>query len=98
MYQVTRMVLQLTPLGVLGLMAWVIGEYGIAKFIALAKFVGVIYLAVLIHIVVVYGGFSPHHGGHECLAIFPSRVRCTSRCLYDLQFIWFLAGGTSRGH
>ena len=55
MYEITRMVLQLTPIGVFGLMAWVIGEYGFASLLPLAKFVGVIYLAAAVHIIVVYG-------------------------------------------
>ena len=63
MYEITRMVLQLTPVGVLGLMSWVIGEYGFSTLLPLAKFVGVIYLACLIHIVVVYGGLIRTAGG-----------------------------------
>lgn len=81
MYQVTRMVLQLTPLGVLGLMAWVIGEYGIASLLPLAKFVGVIYLAVLIHIVVVYGGFIRTMGGMSAWQFF--------RAVFDAQVVAF---------
>ncbi|MCL1058906.1 dicarboxylate/amino acid:cation symporter [Shewanella gelidimarina] len=56
MFQLTRMVLQLTPIGVFGLMAWVVGEYGLSMLLPLAKFIGAIYLAALIHIVFVYGG------------------------------------------
>ncbi len=56
MYRITKMVLELTPLGVLGLMAWVVGHYGLSSLAPLAAFVGAIYLACLIHIVVVYGG------------------------------------------
>jgi len=56
MFQLTRMVLQLTPIGVFGLMAWVVGEYGLSTLLPLAKFIGAIYLAALIHIIFVYGG------------------------------------------
>nr|WP_283107189.1 dicarboxylate/amino acid:cation symporter [Shewanella marinintestina] len=56
MFQLTRMVLQLTPIGVFGLMAWVVGEYGLSTLLPLGKFIGAIYLAALIHIIFVYGG------------------------------------------
>ncbi len=56
MFQLTRMVLKLTPIGVFGLMAWVIGKYGLETLLPLSKFIGAIYLAALIHILFVYGG------------------------------------------
>ena len=56
MFQLTRMVLQLTPIGVFGLMAWVVGEYGLSMLLPLGKFIGAIYIAALIHIIFVYGG------------------------------------------
>lgn len=56
MFQLTRMVLQLTPIGVFGLMAWVVGEYGLSTLLPLGKFIAAIYIAALIHIIVVYGG------------------------------------------
>lgn len=55
MYRITKLVLELTPFGVFGLMAWVVGHYGLASLWPLAAFIGAIYLACLIHIVVVYG-------------------------------------------
>lgn len=55
MYQITRMVLELTPVGVLGLMAWVVGYYGLTSLLPLASFIGAIYLACLLHMLVVYG-------------------------------------------
>lgn len=63
MYQITRMVLQLTPLGVFGLMAWVVGSYGLATLLPLAKFIGAIYVACLIHMVLIYGGLVKLFGG-----------------------------------
>ncbi|MCL1077784.1 dicarboxylate/amino acid:cation symporter [Parashewanella spongiae] len=56
MYSLTSLVLKLTPIGVFGLMAWVVGKYGLSTMLPLAKFIGVIYLAALIHIILVYGG------------------------------------------
>lgn len=55
MYRITKMVLELTPFGVLGLMAWVVGHYGIASLAPLAAFIGAIYLACLLHIFLTYG-------------------------------------------
>lgn len=81
MYEVTRMVLQLTPIGVLGLMAWVIGEYGLESLLPLAKFVGVIYLAALIHIVVVYGSMVRVWGKMSPRQFF--------RAIFDAQVVAF---------
>lgn len=70
MYQITRMVMQLTPLGVFGLMAWAVGSFGLATLLPLAKFIGAIYLACLIHIVLVYGGLVKLFGGIGVRAFF----------------------------
>ncbi|RUO38752.1 dicarboxylate/amino acid:cation symporter [Aliidiomarina shirensis] len=56
MYQITRYVLELTPIGVFGLMAWVVGSYGIEMLLPLGKFIAAIYIACVIHILLVYGG------------------------------------------
>ena len=63
MYQITRMVLELTPLGVFGLMAWVVGNYGLDTLLPLGKFILAIYLACIIHIVFTYGGLVKLFGG-----------------------------------
>ncbi|WP_417688307.1 dicarboxylate/amino acid:cation symporter [Pseudidiomarina sp.] len=55
MYRITKMVLELTPLGVLGLMAWVVGHYGLSSLAPLAAFIGAIYLACLLHMLLTYG-------------------------------------------
>lgn len=55
MYRITKMVLELTPFGVLGLMAWVVGHYGLSSLAPLAAFIGAIYLACLLHIFLTYG-------------------------------------------
>ncbi|MBT1443359.1 dicarboxylate/amino acid:cation symporter [Shewanella sp. JM162201] len=57
MFQLTRMVLKLTPIGVFGLMAWVVGAYGLSTLLPLGKFIVAIYVAAIIHILFVYGGF-----------------------------------------
>ncbi|GGW67852.1 dicarboxylate/amino acid:cation symporter [Alishewanella tabrizica] len=70
MYQITRMVLELTPIGVFGLMAWVVGSFGLATLLPLAKFIGAIYLACFIHILVVYGGLVKLFGNMRYRAFF----------------------------
>ncbi|MCH8537208.1 MAG: dicarboxylate/amino acid:cation symporter [Alkalimonas sp.] len=70
MYQITRMVLQLTPLGVLGLMAWVVGSFGLETLLPLGKFILAIYIACLIHIIFTYGGLVHFFGGMSPLAFF----------------------------
>ncbi|MBY6063462.1 dicarboxylate/amino acid:cation symporter [Pseudidiomarina sediminum] len=83
MFRITKMVLELTPLGVLGLMAWVVGHYGLATLTPLAAFIGAIYLACLIHIVFVYGtlvrfaGLSPWQ---FFKAVFPAQLVAFTTC------------------
>ncbi|EKE83791.1 dicarboxylate/amino acid:cation symporter [Idiomarina xiamenensis] len=81
MYSITRMVLQLTPLGVFGLMAWVVGSYGLASLLPLLKFVGAIYLACLLHIVLVYGSFVRFAGGVSPWRFF--------KAVFDAQVVAF---------
>ena len=56
MFTLTSMVLKLTPIGVFGLMAWVVGKYGLSTMMPLGKFIIAIYIAAFIHIIFVYGG------------------------------------------
>lgn len=77
MFQITRFVIQLTPIGVFGLMAWVVGAYGLAALLPLAKFVAAIYIACLIHIFVVYGGLVKLAGFSPLRffkAVFPAQM------------------------
>ncbi|MBZ6078115.1 dicarboxylate/amino acid:cation symporter [Microvirga puerhi] len=61
-FRVTRWVLQLTPIGTFGLIAWVVGKYGLSSLLPLGKFIAAMYAACLFHIVVVYGGLLKLHG------------------------------------
>ncbi|WP_341503280.1 dicarboxylate/amino acid:cation symporter [Gallaecimonas sp. GXIMD4217] len=77
MFQITRYVIQLTPIGVFGLMAWVVGAYGLSALLPLAKFVAAIYLACLFHIIVVYGGLVKLAGFSPIKffkAVFPAQL------------------------
>ncbi len=62
MVQVTRFVLEMTPLGTFGLIAALVGAYGFEKLLPLGSFVLALYLACALHIVFVYGGLLAAHG------------------------------------
>jgi len=62
MIQVTRYVLEFTPLGTFGLIAGLVGAYGFEKLLPLGTFVIALYVACALHIVVVYGGLLLAHG------------------------------------
>jgi len=74
MFQLTRMVLKLTPIGVFGLMAWVVGEYGLSTLLPLGKFIIAIYIAALIHIVFVYGGLVKFAAGLSPVQFFRKAI------------------------
>lgn len=56
MYKLTAIVMAFAPFGVFGLIANVSGQYGLDVLIPLAKVIGVVYLACLVHVLVVYTG------------------------------------------
>ena len=61
MIQITRFVLEMTPLGTFGLIAALVGSYGFERLLPLGNFVFTLYLACALHIVVVYGGLLLTH-------------------------------------
>ena len=62
MIQVTRFVLEFTPLGTFGLIAALVGGYGFEQLKPLLTFVIALYAACAFHIIVVYGGLLLAHG------------------------------------
>ncbi len=62
MIQVTRFVLEFTPLGTFGLIAALVGGYGFEQLRPLLMFVVALYVACAFHIVVVYSGLLLAHG------------------------------------
>jgi DAACS family dicarboxylate/amino acid:cation (Na+ or H+) symporter len=56
MYQLTTLVMQLSPIGVFGLMAWVTGTFGIQILAKLGAFLLLYYAACCFHFLVVFGG------------------------------------------
>ncbi|MDH7451552.1 dicarboxylate/amino acid:cation symporter [Luteimonas composti] len=62
MIQVTRFVLEATPLGTFGLIAALVGSYGFGQLLPLGKFVIALYAACAFQILVVYSGLLLAHG------------------------------------
>ncbi|MFB9068956.1 dicarboxylate/amino acid:cation symporter [Pseudofulvimonas gallinarii] len=62
MIQVTRFVLEFTPIGTFGLIAALVGTYGFERLLPLADFVVALYLACALHIALVYSGLLAAHG------------------------------------
>ena len=62
MIQVTRFVLEFTPIGTFGLIAALVGGYGFEQLKPLASFVVALYAACAFHIIVVYSGLLLAHG------------------------------------
>ncbi len=62
MIQITRFVLEATPVGTFGLIAALVGTYGFEQLLPLGKFVVALYLACAFHILVVYTGLLLAHG------------------------------------
>lgn len=56
MYRLTSIVMELAPIGVFAIMAWVSGTFGLTLLIPLIKFLLVYYLASLTHVIIIYGG------------------------------------------
>ncbi|TZF91059.1 dicarboxylate/amino acid:cation symporter [Cognatilysobacter lacus] len=61
MVQVTRFVLEVTPIGTFGLIAALVGEFGFSKLLPLGNFVLALYIACALHIVLSYGGLLLAH-------------------------------------
>ena len=67
-------------------MAPAIGEYGFSTLLPLAKFVGVIYFACFIHIVVVYGGLVRTAGGMSAWQFFKAVFDAQVAGVYHAAF------------
>lgn len=56
MYRLTSLIMEFSPIGVFGLMAWVTGTFGLTLLMPLFKFLGIYYLVCIFHFLAVYGG------------------------------------------
>ena len=55
LFKLTGWILELAPFGIFGLMAAVVGRSGLSVLWSLSAYVGVVVLALVVHVVVVYG-------------------------------------------
>lgn len=56
MYRLTSIIMEFSPIGVFGIMAWVTGTFGLGLLVPLFKFLGIYYLVCLLHVGFVYCG------------------------------------------
>ncbi len=56
MYKMTGLIMELSPIGVFAIMAWVAGSFGLAIFLPLVKFLLAYYTAALVHLVLIFVG------------------------------------------
>jgi Na+/H+-dicarboxylate symporter len=61
-FRITRWIIRLTPLGVFGLIAEVVGRHGLPTLAPLAGYIVTIIAACATHLVLVYGGLIKAHG------------------------------------
>jgi Na+/H+-dicarboxylate symporter len=54
MYKITEIVMKVAPIGILGLLAPIIGQYGVSVLLPLLKVIIAVYLACILHAVIVY--------------------------------------------
>ena len=54
MYKVTGIVMKVAPIGILGLLAPIIGQYGLSVLLPLLKVIIAVYLACILHAVIIY--------------------------------------------
>ncbi|NON27892.1 cation:dicarboxylase symporter family transporter, partial [Escherichia coli] len=54
MYKITAIVMKLAPIGVFGLIAPTVGEYGLSVLLPLMKVILVVYFGCILHAVLVY--------------------------------------------
>lgn len=70
MYKITEIVMKTAPIGVLGLVAPIIGEYGLSVLMPLMKVILAVFLACIIHAVVVYSSAVKVYGKMGPLTFF----------------------------
>ncbi|ART64495.1 dicarboxylate/amino acid:cation symporter [Kushneria marisflavi] len=56
LYKLTSLIMACAPIGVFALIAVVAGQYGLSVLIPLLKVIGVVYLACILHVLLVYSG------------------------------------------
>src|SRR5699024_11318444 len=54
MYKITWVIMRLIPIGIFGLLAPIVGEYGLSVLMPLIKLVSVVAVACIIHAIITY--------------------------------------------
>jgi Na+/H+-dicarboxylate symporter len=70
MYRLTSLIMEFSPIGVFGIMAWVTGTFGLTLLLPLFKFLGIYYLACIMHFLFVYGSLLRGIGRLQLLPFF----------------------------
>lgn len=70
MYRVTSIVMELSPIGVFAIMAWIAGTFGLKALIPLGKFLVFYYAACLVHVAVVFVGMLRFMAGLKARPFF----------------------------
>ncbi len=70
MYKITGIVMKVAPLGVLGLLAPVVGQYGLSVLLPLVKVIAAVYIACILHAVIVYSSAVKVLGEDESHQVF----------------------------
>jgi DAACS family dicarboxylate/amino acid:cation (Na+ or H+) symporter len=87
MYRMTSLIMEFAPIGVFAIMAWVAGSFGITVLLPLLKFVGIYYLACVVHILFVFCGMLKVLAKVKPLAFF--------RGMGDAIMVAFTTGSSS---
>jgi len=87
MLKMTSWVMELAPIGVFALIAWVTADKGLATFTSVALLAAAVYLGALLHIVIVYGGIIRIILGLPIVRFF--------RGIFDAQAVAFSTSSSS---
>jgi len=87
MIKLTHIVMEFAPIGVFALMAWVAGTYGLDILLPMAKVIFAVYLACILHAVIVMGGFVRVFTGLSPVKFFKG--------IFDAQAVAFTSTSSS---
>lgn len=70
MYKITGIVMKFAPIGVFGLIAPIVGQYGVSVLLPLIKLILVVYAGCILHALLVYSGSVKLFGNYSPLKFF----------------------------
>ncbi|MFD2044861.1 dicarboxylate/amino acid:cation symporter [Ornithinibacillus salinisoli] len=84
MYKITGIIMKLVPIGIFGLLAPIVGEYGAGVLLPLIKLILALFIACLVHVVIVYSTAVKTFGKLSPIqffkGIFPAATVAFSTC------------------